>query len=188
MKALSRGISFVALALLLITGSASATLAVGDPFDGDSWNQRIYEDLGTTYDHWQMHITSGATLFEIPAFRNFTHGGWTTGSSTPVKVGTKWVADTAWADGPVSNHGDQVTLYFTGASSATFSFTVQTYLGEVLNGTTQAYRTAGKWTFVKDGNTWEQWTTVPEPISMVMLGCLGAGMFVARKLRGKRAA
>jgi hypothetical protein len=28
---------------------------------------------------------------------------------------------------------------------------------------------------------------VPEPISMVMLGCLGAGMFAARKLRGKRA-
>jgi len=29
---------------------------------------------------------------------------------------------------------------------------------------------------------------VPEPVSMVMLGCLGAGMLAARKLRGKRAA
>jgi len=28
---------------------------------------------------------------------------------------------------------------------------------------------------------------VPEPISMVMLGCVGAGMLAARKLRGKRA-
>jgi hypothetical protein len=28
---------------------------------------------------------------------------------------------------------------------------------------------------------------VPEPISMVMLGCLGAGMAVARKLRRKKA-
>jgi hypothetical protein len=30
-------------------------------------------------------------------------------------------------------------------------------------------------------------TPVPEPISMVMLGCLGAGMAVARKLRRKKA-
>jgi len=28
---------------------------------------------------------------------------------------------------------------------------------------------------------------IPEPISMVMLGCLGAGMLAARRLRGKRA-
>jgi len=193
MKALSRGISFVTVALLLIAGSASATLVVvGDPFDTDSWSQQFNESGVNLFNHMQIFMNTALDYFHTPGMSGFSNVGWTEIYDNGTPTSTEAVA-----------HGTALVnlnfyLNFAGVKKTDqFMFTFQAYNGNTLRESADCYyRTPGKldnqpgypgW-HIETGNTWGQVTPVPEPISMMMLGCLGAGMFVARKLRGKRAA
>jgi len=135
---------------------------------------------------------NGMTQFEAPVFRDFLNangdpmGGWTT-SPLPPPVGTR----TAVAEGTASTNDMYFTLAFVPDTDVPLWFSLQAYNGDSLVYATDARwfastQQAGQnfhvgWNFTT--STWDQTTPVPEPISMVMLGCLGAGMFGARMLR-----
>jgi len=191
MKALVKGSVFVALALLLVAGPASATLiAVDDPFTTDSWAQRFQEDgvypgQANAYDHFQARliINGGGGPFDNPPPANatlmtaFSPNSWTSGGT----------ANTAWADvnGGVTVHGlTYWNFNFDGVSSKPVTFNFSVWNDNVMIGSTDITWSPG-WSYPAGS---KNETYIPEPISMVMLGGLGAGMFVARKLRGKRAA
>jgi hypothetical protein len=191
MKALSRGISFMAVALLLVAGSASATFVpVGDPLDIGSWSQGFNEYVsGGQFSHYQFLMVAGAGgPFDVPT--GFTSsGGW----GQTANDGTLLIAD-----GPSTTTYNDFTLYFAAANSGPVFFHGQAwspagilvdnadfyYGGYGNHGSDPSYYHGGGWDI--GPGTWNT-AEVPEPISMMMLGCLGAGMFVARKLRGKRA-
>jgi len=176
MKALSRGISFATVALLLIAGSASATLVpVGDPLDTGSWGQRFNESGVGYYDYMEVFWISGGP-FEDPAFANFSVSGWAqTGENSGGTVAT--------ADGPQVTSMD-FDISFQGSQASPLAFTFQAWRGNTWLEAANASWNGSGWSIVAGSKL----PRAPEPISMVMLGCVGAGMFVARKLRGKRAA
>jgi hypothetical protein len=177
--------SIIAVALLLIAGSASATLvAVGDPFDTGSWSQ-AFKESGVSFDHIQLQMAT-SDLFESPGISNFSSAGWQGGMSGDSLL--------LWAD---AAEGTSVSLLqfdvrFLGDTTDSFMFHFQAYMGSTLVENVDTYwNTEGYPGF---GTLWAyragtggDYGPVPEPISMVMLGCVGAGMLVARKLRGKRA-
>jgi len=204
MKPLSKGISFVALALLLVAGSASAISVVGDPVDSDSWYQPFVETTGrdagtggsggwmawTVPNHpgglftlMQVHMnTTFPDLFLAPVFTAISSTGWTT---TPL-TGTP---GTAYASGLATNYAT-FNINFAPNRPEAFSMSFQAYNGSNLVDDGECVWNGSSWSFPTGQSLWYQAgqnTAVPEPISMMMLGCLGAGMFAARKLRGKRA-
>ena len=187
LRGLSRWTSVIAAALLLIAGSASATLvAVGDPFDSGSWSQAFKESKegGVTFDHIQLQMAT-SDLFEWPGLSNFSSAGWQRGMSGDSLL--------LWAD---AAEGTSVSLLqfdvqFVGYTTDSFMFHFQAYMGSTLVENVDTYwNTEGYPGF---GTLWAyhpgtggDYGPVPEPISMVMLGCVGAGMFAARKMRRKR--
>jgi len=179
MKALSRGISFVTVALLLIAGPASATLvAIGDPVEGDSWSHRFLEDGIGLFDNMVLQMYTAGD-----SFRHAPEGAGISGFS-PSTQGWHQTSDNgtvlAAAGNALNSLGFDVTFEGWFPSWNPLSFYLSGYTGGMLLQTSDARWDGCKWTIV-DG------PVVPEPVSMVMLGCLGAGMFAARKLRGKRA-
>ncbi len=68
-------VTILVLAIALIAGvsTASAAIAVGTPFSGESWGQRWEENVGV-FDTFAWRITGGPGDFEFPGLRNFGSG------------------------------------------------------------------------------------------------------------------
>lgn len=178
MRVLGKASVLVALALLLVAGPASATLmAIGDPEETGSWTARFQEDVwygGVHYNfnHFQEYIVSdgGGGPLETPFQIAFSDGNpWTTG----VTGQTQW----ATAHAPVGYV--QWTFDFDGSSSYPITVNSSVWVGTQEVGSSNLTWGPG-WSYPERPLNQSY---VPEPISMVMLGCLGAGMAAARKLR-----
>jgi hypothetical protein len=182
MKALSRGISLVVVALLLLAGPAKAiSVSIDDPIEGDSWSQVFYEssaeELIGSFDALQFIFGTIGGPFEVPVITGLSTAGWSIVIDTPTLV---------LATGPAVTHSGYFTVHFAGSSSSPLDFTFQAYNnGVAIDNDYAKWKPGWAITHMHSSPAPPQ---APEPISMVMLGCLGAGMFVARKLRGKRAA
>ena len=190
MRVLSMRTSILVVALLLVGGSASATFwveAVGDPVLGDSWTQWFIAsgEAGDEPFVLMQAFQDNLEAFETP------HVYTDLGGSDWKQIGANSTLVVAGGEEITSNY---FSLTFEGDRPPVLTgreLHVQLYNAEdervanfdidyVFTG-----RGGPAWTTV-DG-TWEQDTPLPEPVSMVMLGCVGAGMLATRKLRGKRA-
>jgi len=187
-------ISIIAATLFVIAGPASATLvAVGDPFDIGSWGHAFYE-AGSNFNHVQLQMATEGDFFEsISGFENedlSANGDWHGHTDSPDNPNNHVLL---WADGP-SLDWLEFVVAFAGDSHNEMTFHYQAYNDEHLVTNVDASWTPpypahglSAWHWEFDEGTWEEVQPIPEPIGMAMLGCVGAGMLVARKLRGKRA-
>jgi len=174
----------LALALLLVVGPASANLiTVGDAWVTDSWKQQ-FTLSGAAFDSIQVQMDSTSyppDQFQAAVFSLFSVGGWTNVPivETPLLHGL--------AQGGLTSTL-QFSVQFAPNWNEPLDFTMRAFNGPI-NGTNEVFYTEASWT--PDLTQWPgptpqgNWTFVPEPISMVMLGCLGAGMAAARRLRRK---
>jgi len=205
-------IGVVAVAFVLLAGVASASFvvqALGDPLctdvnGSDPWTQDFIamqtDPHGYMFDYVQVFIgpidvsvnpTSG-TQFDIIAPHTHTYNtvGWGPGRFDSPLLVAAWGAD---------RHNQTFTLDFTGAPgdnliSHSLQFTVEAYNdGNWVATMFGEYYQTPKPSPQPPANTWiftDGWQTgpppTPEPLSMVMLGCLGAGMMGARKLRRRK--
>jgi len=192
LRVLSMRTSIFAVSLLLIAGSASATLvAVGDPFDSDSWNQQFTAASPYGLDHVQLLMGTVGASFE--SIRSFTDEDGETIADWQGSISGNH--QLLWADGGTSVNSLDFLVTFAGAKRDPLTFHFQAYKGslQVTNAdatwipvvSSEGLYLGGSW--VIGPGYWTEVQPIPEPIGMVMLGCAGAGMFAARKLRGKRA-
>jgi hypothetical protein len=198
------GIGLGVVLLTMLAGPASATFimdVVGDPVvcgdvAPDPWTQSfvaLQTDLNDNlFTYLQVLIISGptpATHFQLPpisphsAVYNTAASGWSQVYSSATLVA---------AAGPAT-HDQQFSLDFSGllsdnTQSHPLEFVVEAYSGDtwVSGMYVEYYSQTGQ-----HPNHWYFEDTiepvgpppVPEPFSMMMLGCLGAGMTVVRKLK-----
>jgi len=205
----------VALVLVAGPASASFVVtAIDDPVvcttqDPDPWTQEFIAEqtdpFANSYDLLAMRILSGpvpATEFQLPPIGPHVHNynlvssaspGWHEYSSTAtliVAVGQATPRQTFSLDfsgAPAENTRLNplrivVDAYLNGHGVASMYGTYYLMSIPVPNNPPHIVNT---WIFT-DAGLPPGPPPVPEPLSMVMLGCLGAGMAAARKLRGKK--
>lgn len=175
-------IGIFAVTLLVAAGSAVATPIVdGDIYDSHSWVQGWYESnpaIGSTFDQIQLTMVNGSTTFEAPSGMIGLSNGWTQDFVTPNVVS---------ASGAATNLEYFSTVFNDPQVSSGFEMLFTAFLDGQQVDRASIVRTNGGWQITALAPTNEA-AAVPEPISMIMLGCLGAGMTAARKMRRRQEA
>jgi hypothetical protein len=198
MKYMAIAVTAVSLALLLFSVPASATFMMDavDEGVGNSWYWKFVvwsDDDASTFDHLQIlqmdPNPSVRPIFEQPNAMEIVSVVPDSSLIQTYNNGSLVVADVA--DGDPSLEDAAFKLWFWDPKAAV-GFHIQLYdaNNQVFNVNYDYTPTGpdGKWKWVQSPGDWVQDTPiVPEPVSMVMLGCLGGGMFVARKLRRRKA-
>jgi hypothetical protein len=181
-------VATVALTFMLAS-SAYATIAIGDPIEGQSWDQRFLQDtlttLGNPFTHMEFVMVSAGDFLEAPGIKDPDPSSWTVSMLSATR---------AMADGPAVS-GSQLfywTLHFAGDSAGNpLAFDIFTYNGLKLWASEHAvYNGSGGWSFTKfDGDSIAP-IPVPEPATMVAgaLLLLPLGASAMRVLRRNRTA
>lgn len=171
---------FTLTAVTVVQCAYAIPVYISGPEEGNSWLISTGETT-TPLDALQFMIATTGNSFE--------------------SIGPFWgtaVAPT-WSQSYISSDQQVIAAsgdFFSGVGQLSFELTFngtkpsspvtiywQSYNDGVLTGD-YWYRTDGAWGV---GSGWMQRSVIPEPISMVMLGCMGAGMLVTRRLRRKEA-
>ena len=187
LKTLSVGVAAVALTFVL-ANNAHATIEIGGPVDGNSWDQRFYQDTPTTYGnpftHMEFVMTSAGDSWETPGIYSFTPATW-----SGLLLSTTHLI----ADGP-SVSGSQLcyySLHFAGASSNPLTYDIFTYNGTTLWASEHAVWNGGGWSFTRfaGASVAPAPTAIPEPTTMIAgaLLLLPFGVSTLRVLREKSA-
>jgi len=210
------GVAAVALVLLLAGAASATFVveAVGDPVTTGSFTSaftafQVAGDTGLTdpFDFLEIGIVSGGppnAHFEFPPSTNFvsTTSGWHQVFASPTLVAGMGPTHTGapgdrvnfslnFTDNLVDFDYDHPLQVLVAAwlvagdfGTAEFVASMDGYFYHGMGGPVQN-ADANTWTFSANDED-EGPPPVPEPVSMVMLGCLGAGMMGARRLRRRK--
>jgi hypothetical protein len=176
-------LAILAVGLLVGASQASASLVeVEGPFEGDSWGQR-FQAWNMDFDSMEVVWVSGS-LFEAPAFRNFTNDN--AFASVDSDNVTTWtvVTDTSptpsWATAKAGKVIDcqQFDIWFLGNRSAGDTFEFRAYLG-----TTVVESHTGVW----NGSKWVYPVPLPSSagVGLGMLATFGTALALRKRLHHK---